>query len=298
MYQVWTLISRKLKINPMPTQDDSVVLVISSQVAASRVGGSASCFTLERMGHRAIHLPTTLLGRHPGWGVPGGDIVKVETLFSIWEALCEQHIPARTKAVVCGYMGRGDHIAFAEAVMDTVRTANPKAVMMVDPIMGDAPGGLYIDPDIARAMTSRLVPRAHILTPNLWEMGFIAGTDLKDESAIISAAKTCRAEHVLISSVRRAKKIGALAVTKDGAWYAGHTEFDGVPRGPGDVLAAHYLASILSGTSARAALGASAGALAGLMQSAKDLRADELPLVRTQDMWTAPKSIKPKKISP
>ena len=49
-----------------------LVLVISSYVAASRVGGGIAPYVLGPMKVDAVHVPTCLFGRHPGWGPPGG----------------------------------------------------------------------------------------------------------------------------------------------------------------------------------------------------------------------------------
>ena len=47
-------------------------LVISSFVAGSNVGGSLAMKVLPQLGCEVALLPTTMLGRHPGWGAPGG----------------------------------------------------------------------------------------------------------------------------------------------------------------------------------------------------------------------------------
>ena len=54
------------------------VLILSSYVAASRVGGGAQALALARLGIEPILVPTVLFGRHPGHGPPGGAAIEPE----------------------------------------------------------------------------------------------------------------------------------------------------------------------------------------------------------------------------
>ena len=77
-------------------------LILSSTVASSRVGASAASFCLQRLGIETIVLPTTLMGRHPGWGNPGGGATDAAVLRDIWKAVTAQEI--KFDAVLTGYM--------------------------------------------------------------------------------------------------------------------------------------------------------------------------------------------------
>jgi len=68
-------------------------LILSSNVAASQVGATASAFCLRRMGINTIVLPTTVLGRHPGWGDPGGKAVPATQLRDMWRAIIHSGKP-------------------------------------------------------------------------------------------------------------------------------------------------------------------------------------------------------------
>ena len=61
----------------------STVLILSSYVAASRVGGGAQALAFARLGIEPILVPTVTFGRHPGWGPPGGGPVTAETMQAI-----------------------------------------------------------------------------------------------------------------------------------------------------------------------------------------------------------------------
>ncbi|MGB3456592.1 MAG: hypothetical protein WBA35_09545, partial [Litorimonas sp.] len=83
------------------------VLLISSFTSTSHVGSVVSAFVLRRMGVDVTVLPTTLFGRHPGWGAPGGDVVPTDKLTGMWEAVADQLQAdgSHFDAVMTGYMG-------------------------------------------------------------------------------------------------------------------------------------------------------------------------------------------------
>jgi pyridoxine kinase len=58
-----------------------LVLILSSHVAASPVGGGAQAAALARLGIETALVPTVLFGRHPGLGPPGGGPVPQEVFF-------------------------------------------------------------------------------------------------------------------------------------------------------------------------------------------------------------------------
>ena len=233
----------------------ATVLLISSQVAASRVGASAGQFVLQRMGHETLVLPTVLLGRHPGWGAPGGGAVGTDHLASMWEAVRAQDL--HIDAVLTGYFAEPSQVELAARIVDEVRPAT----VMCDPVIGDD-GGLYVAEAVARAIRDRLVPRAHIVTPNLWEFGWLGG-DLSD--AVASARALARSA-LVTSWPDGPDRIGALHVDADGAREVHHERFAEVPHGGGDTLAALWLAHHLNGAGAEDALAKSVGSVVALLR--------------------------------
>jgi len=249
------------------------VLIISSQVAASQVGSSAGSFVLRRTGHETVVLPTVLLGRHPGWGAPGGKAVPARHLRSMWEAINSQGLTF--DAVQTGYFAHIDQVELAAEIIDDL---TPKTVM-VDPVMGDT-GGLYVGEDIAHAIAKTLVPRAHIITPNLWEHEWLsAAGDLPD-----------RVEE-LITSYPDGEKIGVLYRSAHQNMQVSHEKFDSVPHGGGDTLAALWLANHLFGLSPEQNLARSVGGVLGILRAARKTDAGELALAREQDHLINPETL-------
>ena len=158
------------------------VLLISSLVSSSQVGATASAFCLRRLGVDVIVLPTTLFGRHPGWGPPGGERVSAKTLSDMWTAIRAQNI--KFDALMSGYMAAEDHIDLTIQIIKHLRNHNPDVKILIDPVKGDD-GRLYIPESRAKAMGERLVPQADILTPNLYELSYLTGRPLETLPHII-----------------------------------------------------------------------------------------------------------------
>jgi len=242
------------------------VLILSSTVASSRVGASAASFCLQRLGIETAVLPTTLMGRHPGWGAPGGGPTDPNILRDIWAGVKAQNI--KFDAVLTGYMGEMAHIDLGLDIIHHVRSQNPDALITVDPVMGDH-GQLYIPEDRAAAIIERLIPQADFITPNLWELNYIE-------------SRTTFLPNCLITSVLDGDNIGAVWRAENERYQVSHTKFDTVPHGGGDSLAALFLGRRLLGETSANALAKSVASVFELMRAADALDAGELPLVRMQ----------------
>ena len=254
-------------------------LVISSYVAASRVGATASAFCLRRLGIDTIVIPTTVLGRHPGWGDPGGEALSAKHLRSMWAAIKTQNI--HIDAVMTGYLAEDEHINVALDIISDVKAANPDAVILIDPVMGDN-GKLYVPESRAIAITENLLPAADIITPNVWELSYITKTPTDDFTNILNTASTLHSAS-LITSVVHENSIGAIFIDSPARYYVHHKEFASVPHGGGDSLAATFLAHLLMGDLRRDALAKSVASIFAILSAAVAEDAGELPLIREQD---------------
>jgi len=253
-------------------------LVLSSFVAASRVGATASAFCLRRLGVETLVLPTTVLGRHPGWGAPGGAALDVSHLRDMWSAIKKQNI--KIDAVMTGYLASDTHIDLALEIIADVKTNNPKAIILVDPVMGDH-GSLYIPEHRANAIKSRLIPQADFITPNAWELSYITDSNTQSLTHIKKAAAHLPMQS-LITSVPIAQDIGALLTLKDETYLVHHQKFETVPHGGGDALAGTFLAHLLYGRAPEDGLSRSVASIFAVLSAAVASDAGELPLIREQ----------------
>lgn len=254
-------------------------LVLSSLVAASRVGATSSAFCLRRLSIETIVLPTTALGRHPGWGEPGGQALDISHLRAMWSAIKQQNI--QIDAVMTGYLASDSQIELALDIIKDVKARNPKAVIIVDPVMGDH-GRLYLPEGRAKALVTQLVPLADFITPNAWEFSFIT----KNKNQTLTHIKRSAAKlpmQSLITSVPLSHEIGALLTLNNRTYLVRHQKFDAVPHGGGDALAATFLAHLLGGQTPQESFAQSVASIFSILSTAMESDAGELPLIREQN---------------
>ena len=241
-----------------------MILILSSFVAASPVGGGAQALALARLESEAILAPTVLLGRHPGLGPPGGGPVPPEMFAGLLEGIEASGAFGSLDAVITGYFSHPDQIAAAASAIDRVRALRPDLLVVVDPIMGDAGTGLYVSAEIARAQAEALVPRADLLAPNAWELQRLTGRVIADPAGALAAAGDVPAA-VLVSSVPVGRRIGVLWREGAEAWIAHHRLAPEAPKGTGDLLTALFTAARLEGASGPDALETAVSDVAALV---------------------------------
>ena len=77
-------------------------------------------------------------------------------------------------AVLTGYFVTPDAVAAAAQAIRRIKEANPRVLVLVDPVLGDA-GRLYVAQATAEAIRDVLIPIANIATPNLFELAWLVG---------------------------------------------------------------------------------------------------------------------------
>jgi pyridoxine kinase len=248
------------------------VLILSSHVAASPVGGGAQVVALARRGIDTVLVPTVLFGRHPGLGHPGGGPVAIETFEDMLRGVQTSGALEGLDAVITGYFASADQVAAAARTIDAVRAANPKARIVVDPIMGDHPRGLYVREDVAMMIAADLVPRAGLVAPNAWELERLVGPPAGDS---LEAARAL-GRPVLVSSIDRDGDIAVLYADAQEAWLASHRRIDSAPNGTGDRLTALFTAGLVLGASPSEALRDAVTAVAEPLIGSSEIRLDAL----------------------
>ncbi len=81
--------------------------------------------------------------------------------------------------VLSGYIGSAE---IGSAILDAVaavKRANPAAKYCCDPVIGDAGRGVFVREGIPEFMKGKAVPAADIITPNQFELEFLAGRECK-----------------------------------------------------------------------------------------------------------------------
>jgi pyridoxine kinase len=286
-----------------------LVLVISSYVAASRVGGGIAPYVLGPMKVDPVHVPTCLFGRHPGWGPPGGGAVAADMMAKMLEGVEANNLFGLMDAVVTGHFSAPDQVAVACAAIDRIR-ATPRRqshehfphqpIVVIDPVMGDEAPGLYIKQETAAALMADLVRRADILAPNLWEFARLTGVDLGSLATAEDVTREARKSggRWLISSVPSPKGIGVLYVDPDMALLAETSRIAGkIPNGTGDMLTLRFTGGLVSGLGVETALAEAVGATHLVIDKSMQWQGTELNLAACSDLLANPPRAIIRKIS-
>ncbi|MEO1113211.1 MAG: pyridoxal kinase [Pseudomonadota bacterium] len=271
-----------------PEPPKAPLLVITSQVVRGGISGRGLTFSLERIGHDVWFLPTVLLPWHPGQG-PGTRIVAPSEDFSALAGdLAASEKLAELGGVMTGYLGNAEQAAPIAALVRAVKTANPNALYLCDPVIGDhhsaGGGGLYVPKATAEAIRDELVPLADIVTPNSFELGWLTQRAAETELQALSAARSLGASRVLITSspALRRNAIANLLASPRGAVAAEHAAIDNPPHGTGDLIAGLFLSNVLAGFDDEEALKRASASVFELVARSVKKGADELLFAEEQ----------------
>jgi pyridoxine kinase len=271
------------------------ILSIQSAVAYGHVGNSAAVFPLQRLGFEVWPVNTVLFSNHTGYGVWRGHTVGIEQVREILAGVEARGAFARTRAVVTGYLGTPE---LGDAVLDTVqkvRHARPGAVYACDPVMGDVGRGFFVRPGIPELFRDRILPEADLVTPNRFELAWLAGQEIRDVADACRAAALVRARGprlVVATSVMEAARPGELAVvadTAEGSWAVRTPHLGVTLNGTGDVFTALLLGHWLRTDDVPTALASAVSAMYALVEATAEARSRELVLVEAQDQLVAPR---------
>ncbi|WP_434733289.1 pyridoxal kinase PdxY [Rhizobium sp. YTUHZ044] len=224
------------------------VIVISSHVVRGSVGNRAAVFALETLGHPVWALPTIVLPWHPGHGRS----TRLTFAEADFDAAIDDLIRApwigEVRAVLSGYFGNAAQARSVARLIAALRQNNPELLYVCDPVMGDL-GGLYVPEATAEAIRDHLIPLASLATPNRYELAWLSGAALDDNSAIMEAALALGPSRMLVTSAvpMMAGGTGNLYLSGSHALLAEHRVVENPPNGLGDLLAAVFLSRLLSG---------------------------------------------------
>ncbi len=258
------------------------VLSVSSQVVCGHVGNSTAAFVLQRMGHEVMSLPTVLLSNRPGYAAIAGEPIDPAKLDAMLEAARRNGWLTGVDAILTGYIPTAKHAALCEKWIGALGRG---ALYVCDPIIGDEPGGVYIREEAARAIQEKLVPLAGVLTPNLFELGWLTGRAVDATQTAVDAARSLELPAVIATSVPAGVPgmLANLLIEPDGIAACVSTRETVHAHGTGDFLAAIFLAHRLNGLSNREALQAAAAATGVVLAASKGRQ--ELALVESQAAW-------------
>jgi pyridoxine kinase len=274
------------------------VITIESGVAWGHVGNAAAVFCLQRLGIEAWPIDTVTFSNHPGHGGFRGRVTPAGEIEDLVRGIAERGWLGQTDAVLTGYLGDPAQGAAVRAAVGAIKSANPGALWLLDPVMGDRKPGqegrIFVKPGIPEFL-AQVAPLADILTPNAFEFARLTGAapDSLEApgalEAIVAAARAYGPEVVVVKSLEFTPgTLTAVAVAPDGAWAVDTPLLPTPGNGAGDAFAALFLARYLDNRDVEAALGLAVSSIHAVLAATVASGAAELALVAAQDQLVAP----------
>lgn len=270
------------------------IISIQSSVAYGHVGNSAAVFPLQRLGFEVWPVMTVLFSNHTGYGTWRGRPVAIDWVREVIDGIEERGALGRCQAVLSGYLGAPESGDVVLDALDRVRRARGNALWACDPVMGDADRGFFVKPGIPEFFKHQAVPRADIITPNQFELSYLAGREIVGIADARRAAAEVRATGpaiVVVTSLElpgEPDMLGVLADTAQGSWLVRTPRVPVVLNGTGDAFTALYLGFYLRSGDPRRALEQASSAMFALVELTHREASRELLLVAGQDMLADP----------
>ncbi|WP_243831729.1 pyridoxal kinase PdxY [Naumannella halotolerans] len=275
----------------------TTILSIQSSVAYGHVGNSAATFPLMRRGYEVMPVITVHFSNHTGYGAWRGPVLQAADIVDVVTGIDERGALAHVDGVLSGYQGAEETGQAVLQALALVRRRNPRAEYCCDPVMGDVGRGFYVRPGIPEFMRDTVVPAADIVTPNQFELAFLADTPIASLSDVLTAADRIRAQGpglVLVTSVEVPELatdgpgVSMVAVDAHGAWAVTTPKLDRNFTGSGDLTASTFFSEHLSGADAASALATTAAVVYAVLRITDESGQAELALVAAQDAIASP----------
>ncbi|MBX3598739.1 MAG: pyridoxal kinase PdxY [Rhizobiaceae bacterium] len=262
-----------------PATTPKAVIVVSSHVVRGSVGNRAAVFALETLGNPVWAVPTVILPWHPGHGRATRIVLAAEQFAALMHDLESAPWLGEVAGVLSGYLGDVEQVTALKSLVSAVRTNNPNALYVCDPVMGDL-GGLYVKQELAERIRDELMPIADIATPNRYELAWMVGRDLPDLRVTAEAASEFAPTNLLVTSAPAMMKnfTGNLLISGANAWLAEHHIIPNPPNGLGDLTGAVFLARLLAGQAMDKALQTTTAAVFEILARTTRRGGDELQL--------------------
>lgn len=230
------------------------VVSVQSQVVYGSVGNAVAVPTLQALGWRVAPVPSVVLSNTPHYPSVHGGALPLEWFAGYLDDLRARGALAPLRAVLSGYLGSPQQAAALARWITELLAAQPGVRVHVDPVIGDHDHGVYVDPGLIDAYRNDLLPLAHGLTPNGFELARLTGLPVASREDVIAAARallSARTGWVAVTSAAPgswdAGRMGVIVVTRDEARVIDHVRIDAAPKGTGDLFSAALTGRWLQG---------------------------------------------------
>ena len=273
------------------------ILSIQSHVSYGHVGNAAAVFLLQLLGHEVWAVHTAQLSNHTGHATARGQRFRASDIQEVNLGIEGLGVLPNCDAVLSGYLGDAETADLVSDIVLKVKAANPTAVYLCDPVMGDDAKGLYVSTAVDEAIETVLGGKSDILTPNRFELSRLTGKPIK---TVIHAVRALReitkmgARIALCTSLplNGSNSIAVVGCNRSDAWAVEVPRLHVEANGAGDCLAAIFLARVLNGHNLPQSISFAVSSVHDILKLASTT-ANDLPLVAARDHIVQPTKLFP-----
>ena len=230
------------------------VVSVQSQVVYGRVGNNVAVPTLESLGLSVAAVPTVVFSNTPHYPTVHGGALPIDWFAGYLQDLSERGALHALRAVLVGYLGNPGQAEVLARWTQALQAEREDLRVVIDPVMGDHDHGIYVDTGMAEAYRQLLLPLAHGLTPNGFELAQLTGLPVDDMESVVAAARTLltgRTQWIAVTSAApdtwAVGEMQVAFVTRTQAHVITHARIDAVPKGTGDLFSAALTGHWLNG---------------------------------------------------
>jgi pyridoxine kinase len=238
---------------------------------------------------------TVHFSNHSGYGKWRGAILPVEVVRDVVQGIEERGLLPTCDGVLSGYLGDA---ALGEVILDVyerIQRVNPRVTYCFDPVMGDVGRGFFVRPGIPEFMRDRALPAATLITPNQFELQFLAGSPVRDFQTTLAAVRALQERGpsvVLVTSLcredSRSDEIEVLVADLHSAYVIATPKLPIAVNGAGDTTAALFFAHWLRSRSISVALELTVNAIFAVLERTAEDATREIQLIAAQDSIANP----------
>lgn len=275
------------------------ILSIQSHVVYGYAGNKSATFPMQLLGVDVWALNTVQFSNHTQYGQWKGMVIPKEQIGEIVQGIDNIGELHKCNAVISGYIGAAEQVEEIINAVQKVKSRNPHAVYLCDPVMGHPDKGCIVAEGVKENLINLALPQADIITPNLVELRELSGRSVENFSQAIEAVKVILSKGPKKVLVKHLSKVGQdpsqfemLLANEQGIWHISRPlhQFNKEPVGVGDLTAGLFMANLLNGKNDLEAFEHTANAVNDVMTITQQQQAYELQIIAARDLIVKPQS--------
>eukprot|EP00607_Mallomonas_marina_P001582 CAMPEP_0182430696 /NCGR_PEP_ID=MMETSP1167-20130531/42659_1 /TAXON_ID=2988 /ORGANISM="Mallomonas Sp, Strain CCMP3275" /LENGTH=502 /DNA_ID=CAMNT_0024616087 /DNA_START=97 /DNA_END=1605 /DNA_ORIENTATION=+ len=164
------------------------IFSVQSHIVHGYVGNKAATFPLQCLGFNVDAINTVHLSNHPSYsgGFKGKGLTGDE--FSALVNGLQSNNLLNFDMIMSGYISNEDVLSKLPDVIRLVKSVNPKAIYVCDPVLGDL-DEFYVPKKLLEVYTKEVIPVSDVITPNIFEAENITGITIRTTTSALSACE-------------------------------------------------------------------------------------------------------------